>query len=76
MGEDVPELNGHRPQTCTVVPRYSRTPVTREAEPPPRPPQPREPGTGSRTVAVFRALAGAWMAWALFFVGRNNMGAI
>ncbi|BCW73467.1 hypothetical protein NicSoilB8_45110 (plasmid) [Arthrobacter sp. NicSoilB8] len=58
MGEDVPEENGHSPQTCTVVPRYSRAAGTRAAAPPPRPPQPRDPGARPRTLPDFVGFTG------------------
>src|SRR5690606_11574241 len=48
MGAPAPTANGHSPQTCTLVPRYSSGGVTSRDAPPPRPGQPR--GPGRRTV--------------------------
>ncbi|BCW86535.1 hypothetical protein NicSoilE8_42080 (plasmid) [Arthrobacter sp. NicSoilE8] len=81
MGEDAPEENGHSPQTCTVVPRYSFTVGRSRAMPPPRPAQPRAPGPPStgrcRWASVVDALDG-FVVFDVFdvFAVRSLMRAI
>src|SRR5690242_3142559 len=52
IGVVEPVPNGHRPHTCTVVPRYSVGVSTHEARPPPGPGNPRP--LGSRGPALVR----------------------
>src|SRR6476620_2481942 len=44
IGVPDPATYGHRPQTCTDVPRHAGGASTGEARPPPRPGKPRMPG--------------------------------